>query len=983
VKAGRLALCAWLFVMAAEPALATHDGGAAPDAVDVQPAADRLDRTGAQRLAKKALAKIKEGAWGEAADWLRQAHDKDPGNAVVTTDLAFALAHLGIRAEAERLYRAAVELDPHRFQAYMNLAELWASDPMRWQRRDELMTFLEKALETLVLDSKAHAHVELRLAELQRSLGRMADARVHLLRLTEPAVPSQVRQRAAHLIEEVDAEARERALDDWPVPVISTEDQARLAKVSAEENGRRALETLDALVAKWPAWVGARWQRARVLERLGRVDDATADLTIVVQLSPSHAEAWRRLGMILTQHGGRLEAEHADEALRHALALEPSWSDLRELRAQLSAKRARGVRKADGESLPEPSARARQLLQDAQTWIAQEAPEMAPPLLRQALADSPSFVEAAVAYYILEHAIPEGTVKALWNDGAALWRMSVQIGAQRTREAADLARPWIDRAVELNVQEARFARASLRAAAGDRGGALEDLRNYVAAEPAPPRLEEARALRVTLAPPSAIDSPERLAHLRLAADRPAEAMAALGGTCRAGLPFDNLLAIGRVYEYTGDTAHALACYQLAAKDATEPARLQRAWERLGAAAAALSVEKLDSVRPGLQAAVKGGVALASLALARMAESAGLWAEAQAELRAFFTRAGADEPRLAEGKALQVRVDNLVAQERLQRREHIRLVVIVAGLAGLLVLSLVLWRLSRHCSLVRALRLRPLLFPALTQAIGQVRHDVLKHRSSALELLSDAATNHEDVARALLEPTPASVEVSAIYQQLAQKARGMGLHLRPIDREPVFGALVRDLAAVEALLTRPDSRNLSQLRVLDQRLHGVHADRLQDLLRAGPRTHLDARVMAHWIDGVASEPGRNPWIAPGLYLQEAQVGFPLDEATLRSIFSNLLRNAVEVTGKEPAGSVQVRVEQGRDSTGRRTVSLVVLDSSALPLREEDIERREADRGLGIVREATRRWGGQIVIRPEADPFRKAVGVRFSAPPEVTP
>ena len=93
--------------------------------------------------------------------------------------------------------------------------------------------------------------------------------------------------------------------------------------------------------------------------------------------------------------------------------------------------------------------------------------------------------------------------------------------------------------------------------------------------------------------------------------------------------------------------------------------------------------------------------------------------------------------------------------------------------------------------------------------------------------------------------------------------------------------------------------------------------------------------------------------------------------------------MDVIGQEPSGSVQVRVEQGRDSMGRRIVSLLVLDSSPRPLREEDMEKREADRGLGIVRETTRRWGGQIFVRPESDPFSKAVGVRFPAPPEANP
>ena len=973
---------ALLWLLSAAPALAAGEDGGAPDAGDVRDskATDSFDRAGAQRLAEKALARIRQGSWGEAADLLRLAHDRDPKNAAIATDLGFTLSHLGVRQEAERLFKKAIELDPGRFYAYVNLAELWASDPTRWQRRDEMTAFLDQAVRNAAGDAKARAHIELRLAELQRSLGRTTDARAHLQRLSGPTVPAQVRQRAAQLIDEVDAEAHARALEDWPAPTVTREDQAQLAKVSTMAR-RVAFDTLDALVARWPAWGEARWQRARLLEKLGQFNEATADLAIVVQLSPSHAQAWRRLGTILALHGGRFAADRADQALRQALVLEPSWSDLRELRKQVAAKPSRRETQPDLKSVAEPTAKARQLLQDAQSWIDMDAPERAPPLLRQALAESPGFVEAAAALFRLEHAVPEATIKALWNDGAALWRLAAQVIALRTPEAEISARPWIDRAVELDVQEARFARASLRAAADEPAGALEDLRNYVAAEPAPPRLEEARALRVTLTKATVVDSPERLAQLRLAADQPAEALAALGGACAAGLPFDNLLAMGRVYEYMGDAHQALSCYQIVIAAQADASRMQRARERLGAATAGLPVAELQPLSFSLRDAAQAGVALASLSLARLAESQGQWLQAEVELRAFFAAAPADEPRLDDARVLQERISDARARERIGQKQRLGRFVLLFGLGSLIGLGFAFRRWARRPSLRRALRVQPLLFPALSQAIGKIRHDVIKHRASALGLLSDPTTNREEVARALLEPTPASHEVSAIFQQLAQEARGLGLHLRP--RDPVFGPLVRDLERVEELLGRNHPRDDAELRLLDQRLRGIHADRLQGLLRSGPCTLLDASLLARWIDGVANEPGRTAKLAPGLFLQAAQIAFPMNEPTLRSIFSNLLRNAVDAVAMQELGSVQVRVEQGRDVTGRRTVSLMVADSSPQPLCEADIETRPADRGLGIVRETARRWGGQTFVRPEPFPFCKAVGVRFPAPPEAIP
>jgi tetratricopeptide (TPR) repeat protein len=943
-----------------------------------------VDREGATRLARRALARIKEGAWEEAAGLLRRARDKDPQSAAITTDLGFALAHLGRRDEAERWYRQAIELDANRFYSYANLAELWTTDPSRWQRHEEMAAFLEKALQTLAGDARAQAHVELRLAELLRSLGRAADARAHLERLTAATVPAQVRRRATQLLAEGNTEAGDRSLEDWPAPAVTAADRARLAGALGEKDTRQALQTLDALVSRWPAWVEARWERARLLERVGQLDEASADLTVVVQLSPSHAQAWRRLGVILAVHGGRFEAERADEALRHALALEPSWSDLRDLRRQVAAKRARGGHKSRGERAAEPTAKARQLLQDAQSWMGMEAPEMAPPLLQQALAESPGFVEAAAALYAIEHVVPEATVKALWDDGQGLWQLAQAVGALRSRDAAAVARPWIDRAVELDVEEARFARASLRAAAGDRAGALADLRDYVAAAPSPPRLQEARALRLTLTPPAPA-SPEQLTHLRLAADRPNEALAALGGSCHPGLPASSLLALGRVHEFIGHAQNALVCYQMALEGAagTPPEQVQRARERMAAAATALPPVELGRWEASLLAAARAGVGLAPFCLARMAEARKQWHEAATQVGVFLAHADPDEPRLAEARALQARVGKVLEDEVEQRNLRTERLRALGALLLLAVLGLLVVRRRYRQPLVRALRAQPLLFPLLAKAIGQIRHDVLKHRASALELLADPTTNRDDVARALREPVPASAEVAGIYQHLAQEARGLGLRLAALPREPVFGPLAADLARAEELLRAPDREALPALRKLDERLRGEHSDRLQGLLRSGPCTRLSAGLLARWIDGVAGEPERGAWIAPGLYLQEAESSFPLPEATLASIFGNLLRNAVAATGPAPPAAVAVRVEYGRDGTGRRTVSLLVADSSPHPLDATDIENRPADRGLGIVREATRTWGGEIVVREEQAPFRKAVGVRFPAPPEDKP
>jgi signal transduction histidine kinase len=74
-------------------------------------------------------------------------------------------------------------------------------------------------------------------------------------------------------------------------------------------------------------------------------------------------------------------------------------------------------------------------------------------------------------------------------------------------------------------------------------------------------------------------------------------------------------------------------------------------------------------------------------------------------------------------------------------------------------------------------------------------------------------------------------------------------------------------------------------------------------------------------------------------------------------------------------VIVRVDRGRDVTGRQVANLFVGDSSPAPLTLEAIEARESGRGLAIVRDLVRQWRGHLVVRAEPAPFSKQVGACF--------
>jgi signal transduction histidine kinase len=60
-----------------------------------------------------------------------------------------------------------------------------------------------------------------------------------------------------------------------------------------------------------------------------------------------------------------------------------------------------------------------------------------------------------------------------------------------------------------------------------------------------------------------------------------------------------------------------------------------------------------------------------------------------------------------------------------------------------------------------------------------------------------------------------------------------------------------------------------------------------------------------------------------------------------------------------------------------VTVLVADSAPHTPTPAEIEARDGQRGLGIVRDLVRRWGGHLVVRPEPAPLVKAIGASFPA------
>src|SRR6185436_1320669 len=320
------------------------------------------------------------------------------------------------------------------------------------------------------------------------------------------------------------------------------------------------------------------------------------------------------------------------------------------------------------------------------------------------------------------------------------------------------------------------------------------------------------------------------------------------------------------------------CYRLASPAPDALRRLARLAARFPDARAAGE----------LRIAAAQGIAPASWALARIDLAAGREQAALANIDRFL-RSGAAEPERAAATAAR---EAILRKSREARQAEIRQRLATAVAVGLLLAALGVYFWAGR-TLASAVRRAPRFFPHLARAVNEVRHDVIKHRAGVLGMLANPAVRREEVARAMLAPVPASQAVAQQYETLRRLARGQGVSLRRLSREPVFGPLVRDLARAETLLRHPQAGS-AELLAIDARIRGDHSSRLAGLLRTGPRTRLDAGALAGWIREVEAEVRRGGavWTAPSILVQGMEVEFPVEREALCTIFTNLLRNAQE-------------------------------------------------------------------------------------------
>jgi tetratricopeptide (TPR) repeat protein len=289
----------------------------------------------------------------------REAHDLDPANPEITNNLGYIYFLLGNYDEAERLYRWALKLDPERYVAHLNLADLLVARAASPERLTEAAELLERARELkgnkpkLILRQARVAtsrgefeeaeryykeylalrrptdKLRLELGDFYRDLGRTDEALEWYRQIDE----EDLGQKAAGRIWEIEVERQARKFG-WTrragaIPAkaraLATRGRVALNKRRYDEAERLLREAL----ALAPGFAMARADLGDVLLATERPAEAELSYLRALAVDHSSAEIHARLGelyLAAPKEDGR--SAEAALFLGRALDLRPDWTEL-------------------------------------------------------------------------------------------------------------------------------------------------------------------------------------------------------------------------------------------------------------------------------------------------------------------------------------------------------------------------------------------------------------------------------------------------------------------------------------------------------------------------------------------------------------------------------------------------------------------------------------------------------------------------------
>jgi len=340
----------------------------------------------------------------------------------------------------------------------------------------------------------------------------------------------------------------------------------------------------------------------------------------------------------------------------------------------------------------------------------------------------------------------------------------------------------------------------------------------------------------------------------------------------------------------------------------------------------------------------------------------------------------------------------------QLEERIQRTYFIAGILSVLLVTLVVLALRKRfggATLHDLMARYPTTNPETHRILSAIRHEVLKHNSTALQGLLHGLENGDDISeqadwcyQALIghdstDQGSAHIRLMAYVEQLLQLGKSHGLRLNLTHRDPAIAPILRGfrlLRSMERHFKRVSQGHRKhramrrKLRVATRLINGVGFRQILLLLKALRNLTIDASICTEIFQSVRQEPAFSYRDVefhfdadPGLLPLE----LPVAREDFEDILRNPIRNAIQATASETlSGTIHVGLDIRReieDITGEISTVFMIKDRCPRSVPSSTLTTPDPERGLGITHTLVTKYDGTLEVSTLDSPWSKGLVV----------
>ncbi len=292
------------------------NAGALDEALTAAERAQRLAPS-AQNISLKARVLLAQGRSNEAIKLIARAVEAQPGDVGLRLTYGRMLIELQRFDAAKSQFQQVLQYDPDNADALYTLGLLGMDD----DRLEEAHDYLLRLAETGSRRDEAYYH--LGVIEAQMGHPKLALQWLSQVQGGQYLLPAQLQiaENLADLGDLDTARSQLRELRDNNPQLALTFYLAEAELLLNHGQPQQAWAVYSEGLEKYPADRRLRYGRAMAAEKLGRLQDAEADLRTVIKLHPNDADSLNALGYLLTVNTERYQEARA--LIEQALTLQP------------------------------------------------------------------------------------------------------------------------------------------------------------------------------------------------------------------------------------------------------------------------------------------------------------------------------------------------------------------------------------------------------------------------------------------------------------------------------------------------------------------------------------------------------------------------------------------------------------------------------------------------------------------------------------